>query len=139
MSLYETMKARQQKAVDRYIREYGFFAFSDDQFTEGLKKLGADPGQLRALPGGGYMLADKVQGFIEILQANDRERAAALRHPEYVFNMFYSELANHEYSYTGDASETLQALGMSEDQLRADPALYEAFERAKKCCRGELP
>ena len=131
MNQYEAMRARQQKAIDQYLSRYGFFAFSEDQFKEGIKKLGADPGQLSSIPGGGYLLTDKVQGFIEMLQANKRERSAALTDPEYAFNMFYSELANHEYSYTGDAEETLQALGMSEETVRADPVLSEAFDRAK--------
>ena len=132
MNLYDGMKARQQRAVDQYLNSYAFFAFSESQFNESLKKLGADPAQLRTLPGGGFILADRTVGLMELLQANAQEREAALKNPQFAYDMFFSELGNHEYSYTGSTAETLDALGLDPDRIRADPVLSDALDRAKR-------
>lgn len=134
MNLYKAMKSKQEKKVNNYLHEYAFFAFNDSQFNEGLKKLGADPDELNRIAGGGFILKDKYKGFIELLNNNQQEREAALKEPEtgeqFAFDMFRTELANHEYTYTGDATETLEALGMSFETLEENPILKQAFNRA---------
>lgn len=44
--------------------------------------------------------------------------------------MFLTELENHEYSYTGDAEDTLDALGYTIDEIYADDLLRHGFEKA---------
>ena len=143
MNLYREMERRRQKQIDDYLRKYAFFAFSKDQFEEGLAKLGLGPDDLGALveiPGGGYMLDDRAPEFVKILNSVKRERENALADPEtgeqFAFDMFRAELADHKYSYTGDASETLDALGITQEQLEASPMLRRALEKAKKAVLG---
>ena len=46
--------------------------------------------------------------------------------------MFYHELKDHEYGYTEDAEDTLEALDYTMEQVQSDQRLYRGFERARK-------
>jgi hypothetical protein len=45
--------------------------------------------------------------------------------------MFEYELANHEYSYTYDPEPALNTLGLTLEEVEADPIMADAFKRAK--------
>lgn len=134
MNLYREMRKRQQETLNEYLSQYAFFAFSDKQFAEGLEKLRVQPDQLARIPGGGFILQDRGQGLTDIFDSAQQEREAALRDPvtgeQFAFDMFYAELADHEYSYTGDPVEALDALGMSYNSVLADQMLKRAFDKA---------
>ena len=46
--------------------------------------------------------------------------------------MFLAELADHEYGYTGDDDDTLDALGYTMEQVMADKRLLHGFEKARR-------
>lgn len=46
--------------------------------------------------------------------------------------MFLYELANHEYGYTGELEDTLDALGYTAEDINADKRLLHGLERATK-------
>ena len=46
--------------------------------------------------------------------------------------MFYRELKNHEYGYTGDADDTLDTLNYTMEQVQSDQRLYRGFQQACK-------
>ena len=46
--------------------------------------------------------------------------------------MFLTELCNHEYSYTGDISETLDALNITAEEVNASAALQNGLKKAVK-------
>ena len=46
--------------------------------------------------------------------------------------MFYSELTNHEYGYTRDLTDTLEALGYTADDVNADKRLIKGLYNATK-------
>lgn len=50
----------------------------------------------------------------------------------FILDMFNSELANHEFSYTGDLTDALDALGMSLDEIRASDLLIHGLKLAMK-------
>ena len=138
-NLYKAQNARHQQAINDYLHQFAFFAFSDEQFREGLDKLGLtleDKGALVTIPGGGFILKDKADGFREILVTAGQERQAALADPEsgyqFALDMFLYELANHEYTYTGDESETLAALGFTCEDIAKSPQLSKALREAEK-------
>lgn len=87
-------------------------AFSDDQ---GLKRLAAGPDDVAALPGGGHAFADMMGRF------DEEER----KNPDY--QMFKDELADHEYSYTGERVGCL-----SLEEVDQDAALRDALTRAER-------
>ena len=51
--------------------------------------------------------------------------------------MFYTELANHEYSYTGDVTDAVNACGLTVEQLNANPALIIGLKKAADDQRDE--
>ena len=53
----------------------------------------------------------------------------------FIYEMFFCELDNHEYGYTGDSENTLYALGYTMRQVMADKRLLRGFEKA---CRAIL-
>lgn len=136
MNTYTQLKESQQREVNSYLEKYAFFAFNEEQFANGLQKLGIEKDQkgvLVSLGGtGGYILKERAKGFKELMDRLDSEKKAALTDPEFAYNMFYTELANHEYGWTGDAWETLDALGITWKDLEKAPLLREALERAEK-------
>lgn len=52
----------------------------------------------------------------------------------FIFQMFRDELNNHEYNWTGDVSDTLEALGLTLEEIESNPALLAGFNKAKECC-----
>ena len=85
----------------------------------------------------------RMDAPVEDLRADRHqdERAAAIQaDPDgtgFIFQMFRYELANHEYSYTGDLAETLDALGITTDEVNASPALLNGLHLAAKACMAE--
>ena len=52
---YQEMKKTVQKKYDDFLKEFAFFAFSNEQFKEGEKKLNAGPdNKLVRIYGGGF-------------------------------------------------------------------------------------
>ena len=74
---------------------------------------------------------DHLNGLsYSVAVGNEAERKAAMQDDEYLFTMFNYELANHEYSYTGDLDDTLDALGLTIEEINADPRMADALKRA---------
>ena len=48
----------------------------------------------------------------------------------FIFDMFLQELENHEYSYTGDVQEALDALGITPQYMEAMPQLMTGLSLA---------
>ena len=44
--------------------------------------------------------------------------------------MFLYDLNNHEYSYTGDVSETLDALRITAEEIKSNAALQAGLKKA---------
>lgn len=116
---YVQMKERHQKEVNEFPM---MWAFNNDQFAQGMKKLGLQETD-----------TDKLD---EMFTRHTKERkeamAADIDGTGYLFQMFRYELANHEYSYTGDAEETLDALGLTYGDVNSSPAMRAALNAAIK-------
>lgn len=107
-----------------------FFAFSDEQFKEGLKKLGVKKDEIVYLAAGGYLRRSDIKAYDEMNKRHREEFKEACKDINFVTSMFYYELNNHEYSYTQDVSETLLGLGISEKALEENPILREGLQKA---------
>ena len=107
-----------------------FFAFSDEQFKEGLKQLGVKKDEIVYLAAGGYLRRSDVKAYDEMNKRHREEFKEACKDINFVTSMFYYELNNHEYSYTQDVSETLLGLGISEKALEENPILQEGLQKA---------
>lgn len=139
MNKYLEMKNRQQKEFDEFANKNMFFAFSDMQFEEGMQKLGLQKDDLDKIYrtiGGGFVLKTACEEMHNIFKRHERERKDAIKADKdgtgYIYDMFDYELANHEYGYTGDDEDAVEALGLTYEEIEQDVRLKRAFKRAKK-------
>lgn len=139
MNAYKALKDKHQKEVNEFPM---FFAFSNEQFDEGMKKLGLDPKDTDKIyklgsTGGFYRKSDS-QALRDMFARHRKEQADAIAADKtgegYIFDMFDYELANHEYGYTWDMEPALDALGLTIEDVRADERMKNAL---KKACKAQ--
>lgn len=132
MSKYTELKAKHQAEVNAF--PLGF-AFNQSQFDEMMKKWDLKPTDIReilSIGGGGYIRRSDADAFKAIMGRHEIEMRMAMKKNEddFLFHMFNYELANHEYCYTYELDDTLDALGLTIDEINADPIMADALKRA---------
>ena len=147
MNKYDEMRHRHQKKFDEWANEHMFFAFNDEQFRDGMKAFGLDPeadqDKLYSTGTGGfYKLIDAPELKKIVTESSQEFEDAIAADPTgegFIFEAFYSELCNHEYSYTGDPTDALDSLNMDAETVRNDPRLLHGLKKAEQAClKGEL-
>ncbi len=135
---YSQMSFRHQKEVDEF--PIGA-AFSNKQFEEMMQKWGlkvTDTKAILSLGAGCYIRKSDEPSFTEMMKRHHREMRAAIKADHagdgFIYQMFCDELNNHEYNYTGDESDTLEALGLTLEEIENNPALLAGFNKAKEHC-----
>ena len=137
MNRYVELRHRQQEEFNAL--PLGF-AFSREQFYEIMRGWGLDPekdcDKIYRLPGGGYVQKKDADLLHQTTERHSAEMAAAIAEDKtgegFIYQMFLAELADHEYGYTGDSEDTLDALGYTMEQVRADKRLLCGFEKARR-------
>jgi hypothetical protein len=129
---YAQLRARQQKETDDFPM---FFAFSNKQFAEGMQKFGLSPDDTDKIyklgNTGGYYLRTDAEQLHAMFDRHGQELATAMKDAAFAAEAFRYELNNHEYCITHDSTDTLAALGLTEEDLANDKALNSAFGKAK--------
>lgn len=135
MNRYAELKQRQQQEFATFPMQ---FAFSDKQFAEAMAALGLEPtdtDKVYKAPGGGIYRREDGPRLKEMMDRFDRELQEAIDGDEtgdgFTYEMFQYEMRNHEYGYTMDLDETLDALGYTLDEVQADPRLSHGLEKAR--------
>ena len=136
MNKYQELKEKHQKEVN----EFPFmFAFNQKQFDEGMKKLGLEPGdtdKIYNLGTGAYIRKTDKDAYREMLTRHAEDYTRAIESDStgegFIFDMFYYELNNHEYSYTGYLDDTLDALGYTYEEIKENKALTNGLNKAIK-------
>lgn len=134
MNPYLTLKEKHQKEINEF--PFGF-CFNDQQYNEMMANWGLTPedtDKIYSIGGGGYIRKSDSEAMNEMFDRHEREVEAARTENknDYLYHMFNYELANHEYGYTYDATDTLDALGLTMEEIEADERMLEAFKRAIK-------
>ena len=132
---YRMLKARQQEEFNAFPK---FFAFSHEQFAEGMRKLGLDPKETDKISAlgdtGGFFRKTDVPALKAMFERHHSEIKEAIeadkRGDGFIYDMFAYELANHEYCYTEDPSEALQALRLTPEDIENNPKMRRALKRA---------
>lgn len=106
---YRTMKEKHQQEVNEF--PLGF-AFGDKQFEEMMRKWGLDAKKKSDLAKVSHLFAADKTG------------------DGFCYEMFYYELCNHEFGYTGDYEDTLDALGLTWEQVQSQENLKHGLEKA---------
>lgn len=135
MNDYQKLKAKHQAEVNAFPMA---FAFSQAQFEEDMKDLGLNPSdadKIYAISGTGrfYRRTD-AKALHEMFRRHRQELEEAIQSDAtgdgFIFQMFNCELADHEYGYSGDLDETLDALGYTMEDINADPRLVHGLNKA---------
>ena len=135
MNRYAELRQRQQQEFNAL--PLGF-AFSQKQFDEMMEGWGLDPekdlDKICSIGAGGYVQkkdADLLRRTRQRLAVEMAEAIAADKTGEgFVYEMFLYELDNHEYSYTGDTEDALDALGYTAAEVVGNPRLKRGIEKA---------
>jgi hypothetical protein len=130
MNKYTSLKSKHQAEVDVF--PFGF-AFNQKQFEEMMSKWGLTPDdtdKIYSIGGGGYVRKSDSDAMHEMFDRHEAERKTAMQDDEYLYQMFNYELGNHEYSYTQYLTDTLEALGLTIDEINAYPRMADALKRA---------
>ena len=132
---YLTLKAETGKEIDAFPM---MFAFSMKQFEEGMKELGLpkdDTDKIMSIPGGGFIRKTDKDALMDLFKRHTDKHLAAIKADTdgtgYIFEMFDYELGNHEYNYTYDPEPALDSLGLTLQEVEANPIMLAAFNRAK--------
>ena len=137
MSEYTILKQRHQQEVN----DFPFiFAFSNQQFEEGMAKYGLTPKDTDKIykfgSTGGFYLRTDAPRLKEMFDRHEKEKQEAIsadtKGSGYIYQMFLYELANHEYGYTGDVSDTLDALGLTAEEVAESKPLSYGLNKAIK-------
>ena len=134
MNPYLELKQKHQKEVDAF--PLGF-AFSESQFNEMMAKWNLtldDTDKIYSIGGGGYVRKCDADAMHEMFERHEKEREEAIREnkDDYLYHMFNYELGNHEYTYTYNLTDTLDAVGLTMEDINADARMVDALDRAIK-------
>lgn len=84
------------------------------------------------LGAGVYIRADEIQNYKKFKDKQRKEFEENMKIYDFAKSAFKSELANHEYCYTMDPYDAINALGYTSDEINNDPLLHKALKTAKK-------
>lgn len=131
---YKELKDRQQAEINAFPF---MFAFSNEQFIKGMERLGLKPtdtDKIYSIGGGGYV---RKSDYAELEAMTQRHRqeirdaiAADTTGDGFIYDMFYYELANHEYIISGSITETLDALELTIDEINESKTLLHGLKKA---------
>ena len=139
---YSELKERQQQEINAFPF---IWAFNESQLADGMRRLGLDPekdkDKLCSIGAGGVIRKTDADAMREMFARHRRELQEAIAADKtgdgFIFDMFSTELANHEYSYTGDVTDAVNACGLTVEQLNANPALIIGLKKAADDQRDE--
>lgn len=136
MNKYVEMKEKHQKEVNNFPMK---FAFSDEQFKKAMEELGLTENDLDKIVGigaGGFIRKTDVNAYKEMGKRQFKEFWRAIQEDKvgdgFIKEMFLCELANHEYIITREIDDTLDALGLTEDDIRNNKNLRTGLLLAEK-------
>ena len=138
MSRNTELKRKQQEEVNNFPM---FFAFNKEQLTEGLKKFNVaenEMNKLVSIGAGGFILKSDVKAFNDMFRRHKAELKTARQIDKdkdgtgFIYDMFLSELNNHEYGYTHDETDAIEALGFTFKEINSDKKLLAGLNKAKQ-------
>lgn len=142
MNLYKELEDRQCKEFNNFPL---MFAFSNEQFDEGMKKFGLDSkdtNKILSIGGGGYIRETDALAFNEMNSRHKKEMNLSIENDktgeDFIYDMFYYELNNHEYCITYEVEDTLDALGLTVKEVNANKILLLTLNRACRDIRQEV-
>ncbi|MDO5555121.1 MAG: hypothetical protein Q4G09_00260 [Clostridia bacterium] len=138
MNKYRNLKQRHIEEVDKFPL---MFAFSDEQFNEGMKKLGLNPEDTKEITSigfGGFVKKSDLKDYIQLCQKHKEEIQNEINHDKdgtgFIKDMFIEELINHEYGYTHEIDAVLDALSITPEEVNRNKNLKNGLKIALERC-----
>ena len=132
MSEYIKIKKKQEKELNNF--KGIFFAFNAEQFKKGMIKLGIKELELEKIcklgHGGGYILKEQSNVFIKMNTRHSKEIKEKMKDPIFSYEAFLYELKNHEFCITHDLTAALDALEVSNEDLKNNKKMADSLKKA---------
>ncbi len=107
-----------KKEVEQKINDFPqFWAFSKEQFNEGLKELNVSENEILSTGSGGFIRKSDREKYIQMWEEINSKEDELLKDDEFLYLAFRYELGNHEYSYTYDFTQTLDCFNLKYEDL----------------------
>lgn len=136
MESYKNIRDRQQKEYNEFSKDKVFYAFSEEQFKEGLKKLKANKKDIVQFIDGGFIKENDLKDLKELLKGHSQEIEDYITLDKtgegFIYEMFKYELANHEYKITHDLEDTLKSLNITGEEIELKENLKHGLLKAIK-------
>lgn len=134
METYVEMMKRHQEEFNNFPVA---FAFDKEGVKEGLKKLGLtenDTNKVIEIEAGGFIKKEDKQAYEDMFDNHYKEIQEAIKTDRtgenFIKEMFYEELKNYDYGYTGDLSNTLMYCGITINDINSNPNIRRGLELA---------
>ncbi len=136
MNKYAELRQRQQEEFNSL--PLGF-AFGQKQFDDMMQGWGLDPDKdtdkiYKLSDTGGFYKKTDAPLIRETFARHEKEMEEAIAEDKtgegFIYEMFLCELDNHEYGYTGDIGDTLDALGYTAKEVLGNPRLKCGIKKA---------
>ena len=138
---YGIVRNKHQEEFNRFTKDKAFFAFSDEQFLEGIKGMGMTLEEakknLASLGYGMFVPKKYLKEYRSMDNRHFNQSKMFMSNPDYAYAAFLYELVNHEYGYTYDPEDAVMSLGYSLDEVERNPVLREALHRAMRRIEDE--
>jgi hypothetical protein len=122
---YKTFKESQSKEFNEFT--YIFFAFNNEQFNEGMKRLNLkNTSEVVSIGHGGYLPKNKVKDFKDLLDKQKNDLKNFKKDQKALVDAILYELNNHEYCVTGSIESVLDVLGL--DRVEHGEAIKKAIK-----------
>ena len=101
------------------------WAFGKKQFAEMMTDWGLTPNdtdKIVSIGCGGFLRKSDLNALNDVIARHKQEREEAIKADKrgngFIYQMFLKELNNHEYGWTGELQDTLDALEFTMSQIR---------------------
>lgn len=134
---YPELKAKHQEEVDDFPM---YWAFGDDQWKKLLDRFNLTEEEAKEKlirgPAGSIMFKEDYEAFKNMINTHNEEIEEQIDFDVdgtgFVKSMFLYEMANHEYGYTRDLTDTLDALNITQKDFEERPQLKLGLDLAKE-------
>lgn len=134
MSKYLELKNNNQKRFNDFSKKYIYwiFAFDSKEFEDKLKEHNLTKNDIISIGAGGFIKKEHKELYLqEMNRLNDNDAFKQIKDDDVeVKKAFIYELANHEYCITGYLGDALDALGITEEEIKKDPRLKKILKEA---------
>lgn len=128
---FQVLRKRQ---TDEFLAFPQFYAMGEASLQATLERMGLGEDQVCRIFDGVYIVAKDYPAFQAMQERHRSELQAAIAADRtggnFIFEMFLVQLQNHEYGYTEDASDALDSLGLTWEQVNANVRLKRGLDMA---------